>query len=254
MDWNRPCSLLADIYMAPSENWSIKWSTKRRSYPYLPSLDQIEAELRHLSQHGTGVPASIAKNSQGKEHLCLYGSRYLIGLYPSLCGDGYTLAYIEPQHLRAHETLADGVLMVKGPRYIVCPVLSAIPKDNTNYWNFLRQEWAELEREKYQHRTKRTQSPQEITLQHKNYLAMLEQLIQIKYQLERDKYNLSAPIPYLRVESAGEQRNARQDIYVFQLIKPHHALSEKFLLRIQGMQRSTWTHLFYRENEANSKI
>jgi hypothetical protein len=217
----------------PSSQWWKKWSEQQRRYSYLPGVEQAVTELCELSLWGDGVPAIVHKNSIGKEELRLYGSEFYVGAYPSQYGDGYTLTYMEPLHLEAHETLASGVLLLKGPGYQLLPELRVIPQEGNNCWVQINQEWEALEQHKQEFQLLAMQTQDSITARHKNYLNKIESLIDKIQQIDQERQKHSSTILYVDFSSTGEQRNVINDKYEFRLLKPMQAMQERYQLRIK---------------------
>ena len=143
---NREYELPAStIYLVPSKNWAVLWKERQQRFPYFPPVEQAITELNNRSrQKDGGVPATVHVNSRGNEELRLYGSDYYLGLYSSQYEDGYTLSHIEPIDPRAHDMLADGVLLLKRAYYQLCAQLPDIPDGSRNCKAQIWQEWQVL--------------------------------------------------------------------------------------------------------------
>jgi superfamily I DNA and/or RNA helicase len=208
------------------------WTEQQQRFSYFPPVEQAITELNNRSrQKDGGVPAIVHMNSRGSEELRMYGSDYYLGLYPNQCGDGYTLSHIEPIDARAHDRLADGVLLLKKAHYQLCSQLPDIPDGSINCKAQIWQEWQALEQHKQQVCSD-GQTREIVTLAQKNYLDTISSLIDITYQLEQEKYKLSSTIPYVSFTATDQQRSGLHDIYEFRLQQPLQIWQERYLLRI----------------------
>jgi DNA polymerase III delta prime subunit len=232
MNRNKECILpTSTIYLVPKNLWSIDWKKQQQRFPYFPTAEDAIADLNSLSMQGEGVPASLHKHANNSEELRLYGSDYYLGFYSSPREDGYILSHIEPIDLRAHDTLADGVLLLRRACYQLCYRLPDIPHGSTNCKAHIWQEWEALEQDKQRWRLD-NQAREIVTVAQRNYLNDVSSLIDVTYQLEQEKYKLSSTIPYVKFIPTGEQRSGLYDIYEFHLQKPVQIWQERYLLRI----------------------
>jgi hypothetical protein len=135
--------------------------------------------------------------------------------------------------LEAHEELAKGALLLQAAGYALHQQLNLIPRGSNNHWNQIRSAWKALEQQKLQARSGTSQNSEELSPRYENYLYNIDNLIDVTQQLERDKYKLSKPILYTKVDSAGEERHGLHDIYVFHLADSSQVPNEKYMLRIK---------------------
>lgn len=235
MERNRACTLpVPALYLVPANNWSVRWAEMQQRYSYLPQAEQATAAFCDLALRGKGLPASMYKNKEQKDVLHLYGPNYYIGLYASPRGDGYILGYIKPIDPLSHDTLADGVLLLRGITLHLCARLPDIPHGSTNCQAFIMQEWENLRADKQQWRAQ-GQSKESATVAHKNYLDTLSFLIDKAYELEQNKYMFASKISYTSFSATDEQRSGRHDIYEFRLYQPLQIWQERYILRISGV-------------------
>jgi hypothetical protein len=207
-----------------------KLHEKRQQYPYVPD-SQTMLEHLHALNSQSGVPATIG-NYQGKQQLLLYTSFYYIALYESAYRDGYVIASLEPLDLRGHERLVKGALRIHAQSWRVFPELRMIPRGSSSYWDSITQAWRRLELQIQQASLQASQ--EELSYTHERFLDTVEDLVEMTYQLEQEKSNWNESIPYRRVETAGEERDAPRDIYIF-LLTEFPRLTEKSMLRVKDM-------------------
>jgi superfamily I DNA and/or RNA helicase len=231
MNRSLPCVIPGPIHLTLASTWPAQLAQKRQRFPNLPDADRVLWELNDLNRRN-GVPVVIQQTRQGKVSLQLYVAHYYVGLYPSMGGGGYTLAYIEARNLQACERLAKGTLGLRSSGYIYHVRMSDIPRGSSNYWQWISAAWQRLEAERLQSRDAARQNSEELTPEHESYLNTIDELIDLTRQLEQEKYKLAEPIPYMRVMSVGEQRYVRA-IYDFLLANPAQLPEEKYMLRIK---------------------
>ena len=218
------------MHLVLSDNVLWKLDEKRQQYSYLPDRDTMLADLYALNSQ-SGVPATIG-NYKGKQQLLLYTSLYYVVLYESSYRDGYVVASLEPLGLRGHERLVKGALRIHAPSWSVFPELRMIPRGSSSYWDSITQAWRRLELQIQQASSQPAQ--EELSYAHERFLDTVEDLVEMTYQLEQEKNKLNEGIPYRKVETAGEERDAPRDIYIFRLTELPR-LTEKSMLRVKDM-------------------
>jgi len=217
------------IHMAMSENVLRNLFEKKQRYPYLPDPNSMLVDLQELNYQG-GVPAIVTKNRDGKNQLLLYTFSYYLALYESSHRDGYTIAYLDSLSLREHERLSKGALWIQAQAWCLHQELKLIPQGNSNFWDAIHQAWRTFETQSQQAHAQNEQEG--LTHTYERYLDTIDDLIEVTCQLEQDRNNLNAAIPYKKVEAAGEEREAPRDIYIFRLAEIPQ-VNEKNMLRIK---------------------
>jgi hypothetical protein len=218
------------IHMVLTDNIAQKFYEKKQRYPYLPTPEAMLRDLLQMNMHG-GIPAIVNKRRDGDERLLLYTDSYYLALYDSSRHDGYTIGHLDSLNLQEHERLSRGSLRIQAQGWLLHRELRDIPPGNQNFWGNIYTAWQHLERQRQQ--ASPEAMPEDLTHAHEHYLAVLEDLLEITHQLEQDKSNLNAGIPYKKVEAAGEVRDAPRDIYVFRLAEIPR-LDEKSMLCVRG--------------------
>jgi hypothetical protein len=218
------------IHMVLTDSIAQKLYEKKKRYPYLPSPEAMLGDLQEMNMHG-GIPALVNKRRDGAEQLLLYTSSYYLALYDSPHHDGYTIGHLDTLNLQEHERLSRGVLRIHAQGWNLHQELRDIPPGNQNFWGAISAAWQHFERLRQQRSPEETQ--EDLTHAQEHYLAVLEDLLEVTHQLEQDKSNLNAGIPYKKVEAAGEVRDAPRDIYIFRLADIPQ-LNEKSMLRVKG--------------------
>ncbi len=247
--FRQPVRNIGPIDLVLSHNVIQKlWEEKLRQ-PHLPEPPQIRTDLQELGRQ-RGVPAVITVH-KGKEMLFLYTSSYYLATYPTKEGDGYSVSYVEPLDLREHERLSKGALMLQTPCWEIYLELRQLPR-RSNYWLTLQSEWRNLEAPRRQVGAQTVQELDTLTPAHENYLNTISTLVEVTRGLEQDKHNLPTLIPYRRVESAGEERYAR-DIYTFILFESVQ-LNDRNMLRLKEVPDLQGRALSYKENKLTVKF
>src|SRR5579883_292269 len=217
------------IHMVMSGNVLQRLLEKKQRYPYLPEPAAMLADLHEMNR-GEGVPAIISTNREGKEQLLLYAASYYLALYESSHRDGYTIGYVDSMNLHEHARLSKGAIHIRAQGWYLYQDVRQIPPGNKNFWTIIYQSWCQLERQKQQAAPQALQ--EELTHTHERYLDTVEDLIEATHDLEQARNNLNAGIFYQKVESAGEERDAPRDIYIFRL-NDIPQLTEKSMLRLK---------------------
>jgi len=236
-----------DLVLSPNALWKLREIKIR--YPHLPEPLQIKADLQELGRQG-GVPAIITVH-KGQEMLFLYTSSYYLAMYPTTQGDGYRVSYVEPLDLHEHERLGRGALMLQTPYWEIYSELRQLPR-RSNHWHTLQNQWRYLEAQRRQVSAQIVQELETLTPAHENYLNAISTLVEVTRRLEQDKHKLPTLIPYRHVESAGEERYAR-DIYTFILFELVQ-LNDRHMLRLKEVPDLQGRVLSYKENKLTVKF
>jgi hypothetical protein len=247
--YRQPVRNIGPIDLVLSPNALLKLLEKKRRHPHLPEPLQIKADLQELGRQG-GVPAVITVH-KGKEMLFLYTSSYYLATYPTTQGDGYTVSYVEPLDLHEHERLGRGALILQTPYWEIYSELRQLPR-RSNHWHTLQNQWRYLEAQRRQVSTQTVQELETLTPAHENYLNAISTLVEVTRRLEQDKHKLPTLIPYRHVESAGEERYAR-DIYTFILFELVQ-LNDKHMLRLKEVPDLQGRVLSYKEKKLTVKF
>ena len=218
------------IHMALTDKIAQKFYEKRQRYPYLPTPEAMLRDLLEMNIYG-GVPAVINKRRDGTEKLLLYTDSYYLALYDSSLHDVYTIGHLDSLDLQALGRLRRGALRIQAQDWILHRELRDIPRGNQNFWGTICAAWQDFESQRQKVSTEVKQ--EELTHAHEHYLAVLEDLLEVTHQLEQERSNLNAGIPYKKLETAGEVRDAPRDIYVFRLVEIPQ-INEKSMLCVKG--------------------
>jgi AAA domain len=222
---------VGDIHLVLTGRIAQTFYEKKKRYPYLPDPNTLLPELQEMNTNG-GIPAIVGKKRDNTDQLFLYTSSYYLVLYESSRHDGYVIGYVDSLNLQEHERLSKGTLRIRARNWYLHQELRDIQQGNQNFWNVISSTWVNFERQREQ--TSPEVKQDELTHVHEHYLDVLEELVDVTHQLDEEKNSFNAGIPYKKVETAGEVRNAPRDIYVFRLTD-FPQLSEKSMLRIKGI-------------------
>ncbi|MBO0784060.1 MAG: hypothetical protein J2P37_35080, partial [Ktedonobacteraceae bacterium] len=171
----------------------------------------------------------ISRDREGELRLQLYASTYYLALYRSSQGDGYRIRFLDSRNLGEHERLSRGAIWIQAQGWELHSELREIDKGSSNFWDHIYRAWRDFE---VQRSVSQEELQEGLSYAHEHYLDTVEALIELTHRLEQDKANLNADIPYRGVESAGEERDAPRDIYVFRLADIPQ-LNEKSMLRLK---------------------
>lgn len=220
---------IGPIHLVISDKAVQKLHEKQIRYPYLPEPEAMLYELQEMSRLG-GISAIVNRRKDGTEVLHLYTSTYYLALYESNQHDGYVIGHLDSLNLQEHERMSKGTLRLRAPGWSLHSHVREIPPGNSNHWNTISSAWHYLIRLQQQAAPQETQDA--LTSVQEHYLDMVEDLIEVTHQLEQEKNSLNAGIPYRKVESAGEARDAPRDIYIFRLTD-FPQVNEKSMLRLK---------------------
>lgn len=189
-----------------------KMQAQQRRFPFLPTSPQaLYHDLRQLSM---GIPTlvEVGKGQHaGEAELVLHTKRYYLKLVPTRAYDAYRVIWIEPLDLSQHDKLARGALLLRVPDWRVWMSPRDIQRGANSYLQQIVGHW------NYLQTRLQTATPPTYTLSsaQKEYLRVLESLIETTRRLVLDTTPPLPPLGYRKVEAAGEERENLRDVYTF---------------------------------------
>ncbi len=194
------------------ELWG-KMQGQQQRFPFLPTSPQaLYTDLRRLNG---GVPTlvDVGKGQYaGEPGLLLHTKRYYLRIVPRGY-ESYRVLWIEPLSLTQHDKLARGAMLLRASNWGIWGS-PKVPLGSNNHAQQIIKHWNHLQAQL------QTTAPPTYTLSpaQKEYLRVLESLIETTRRLVLDATPPLPPLGYRKVEAAGEERENLRDVYTFHLM------------------------------------
>jgi hypothetical protein len=199
---SRAVDLPGTIFLVPGRNLDGTWRQKVRDHPLLPaSPPAVDRDLNAMNAQG-GVPARIESPRSGgtDPSLLVYGSTYVLRLFPTKSRSGYIIASVESLRLADHHRLATASLQVRPVRWEVEFELRQLPQEATAFWPQLQDEWSVCLRE-----TMAQPLTASLADSHAAFLATVDRLIDVDEKISAEKAESSGTFGYRAVKPTGER-------------------------------------------------
>lgn len=196
-----------------------------KKHPGMPStVDQLLAELNVRS----GVAATVDEpKRQGDDpSLLLYGTNWVLRLFPTARRDGYVIASIVPLRIRDHHQLARRCLVVRPPRWQRVFEVRMLPAGAESHWERLLAEWVGFGR----HSAALGQPPNPA---HTRFLDDVGALVEANQRITMSEARREIPFPYRKVGPIGERRHGTASTYEF-VMTDERAPEQDAFVQVRG--------------------
>ncbi|WP_053738332.1 DEAD/DEAH box helicase [Nocardia sp. NRRL S-836] len=206
----RPVVLPTAVTLVPSRNFHEILLSQAKTHPGMPaSLDQL---VFQLNERRTGVAATVdePKKDGGDPSLLLYGTTWVLRLYPTRHRDGYLIASIDPLRIRHHHRIAHRCLIVRPPSWQRVFEIRMLPQGASAHWERVLAEWFAVD----------THQPIPVARPdpaHTRFLDVTAALIEANQRITTGEARCEQPFPYREVAPIGERRHGAASMYEFRL-------------------------------------
>lgn len=190
----------------------------------------LVTEFSELAARG----ALPARMDLDRGQLILYTRRYVAFLYPTKFGDGYSLGHVSRRSFRDEDKLSRGALILHSRvSWQAFDDVRDIPRPQgtfgprwASHWDQLSDGWTALGR------VVGGASEQLLPAHHRDYLALLDHVVEASRDIELAKLSDIPEAPYRAVEPTREERYSGRGVYSFSLARPARGLSVGALVEV----------------------
>jgi hypothetical protein len=206
-------NLPGPITLVPSRTLVEKVARRARDHPGLPpNPSQWSADLNALRIDGAPATFDEPKRTDQDWSLLVHTHAYVMRLYPTQHGGGYTIADLSPRGMRDQHRVAQACLLVRPTGWGIAAEARQIPQGASNHWPQLVAAWRQLSAAAVSGKAVPAISPA-----HTAFLDRVDAIIDATERIAAAELTADRVFPYREVGATGEQRFGTRTIYEFTL-------------------------------------
>lgn len=201
------------ITLVPGRTLVEKVARRARDHPGLPpNPGQWSADLNALRFDGAPAMLDEPRRTGQDGSLLVHTYAYVMRLYPTKHGGGYTIADLSPRGMGDQHRVAQACLLLRPAGWGIEPEVRRIPGGASNHWPQIVAAWRQLSVAAAGGKAMPALSPA-----HTTFLDRVDAIIDATERIAAAELTADRVFPYREVGATGEQRFGTRTIYEFRL-------------------------------------